>query len=448
MRRLVLPIIVILVALLLLWLPPREDDVPDEGPVDRPSPTAPGADASEPPTPVAVERPTAPPVAPPGGFAGLLYTDGGVPVRGLEVRLELESGDRVASVRSGADGRFVFAPETWSGAPAPRHLHINPERAAPDFDVQRVRIPAERSEDDYYVTARPVTARLDVPFEIRNAVPSAEGGGPIRLTLQSSGGQVHGRTIDPDESQFVFPKRAPGVYAIQAVQGNRAAALPPAALDPHRFPIVLVLERASALVGRVLTPDGQPAAGARVRLRYDATPGRRLDGQYVFIAARDESIHRNHEAVTDAEGVYRIEGLIPVRYAMSVLHGTGSLRREVAVPAAGEVLETPDLTLEADRGRLQIVIARPDDRAAIPAGLQVLVVGYGHRVRREIPVSGAPDEVLEQMLPPDDYAVVLVRSAVAGRGRARITRYRSPFVRAKVKAATTHRVRLVLRPDR
>jgi len=166
----------------------------------------------------------------------------------------------------------------------------------------------------------------------------------------------------------------------------------------------------------------------------------------VFIAAKDEKIHQNHEAVTDAAGAFRIEGLIPVRFAMSVLHGSGSLRRELVVPKAGEVIETPDLTLEPDFGRVRVVIDRPDDRPGIPEGTEILLVGYGHRVRQTVPHPADPDEKIELLVPPDVYAVVLVRSESVGSGRGRLTRYMSQFAKVEVKARGNHRVTLTVRP--
>jgi len=173
-------------------------------------------------------------------------------------------------------------------------------------------------------------------------------------------------------------------------------------------------------------------------------PRRRLDGHYVFIAAKDESIHTNHEAVTDSEGTFRIEGLVPVRFEMNVHHATGTLHRELVVPATGEVIETPDLVLESGLGRLRVVIGRPEDRPELPAGAHILLVGYRHRVRTKVIPLGDPYEKIVEPLPPDLYAVVLVREK-AVKGGGRFSAYLSQFALVEVTADATGRVTLIPR---
>jgi len=111
----------------------------------------------------------------------------------------------------------------------------------------------------------------------------------------------------------------------------------------------LALRTASALSGRVTGPDGRPVEGARVEARVR----RRRGG--------------GAEAVTDAEGAFRLDGLAEGLYRVTAEREGFVTARQDDVPVAegrgGEV----ELALEA-AGRLEGLLRTPEG-AVLPGGL-------------------------------------------------------------------------------
>ncbi len=181
---------------------------------------------------------------------------------------------------SGADGWFTEHTDADGG------FHFAPRWAAVDI---RVSSPSWEWEDRLVRSVAPGTHGLVIAFErsqwLQVAVVDAAGeevrngrvvglpeSGPTRdplprceSPLDASG---HARIRRPD-SPLRLRVEAPGY---------RARIVGPIDPAPVPEPLTVSLEAVPALIGRVLRPDGEPAAGARVSLHRDATSGVRAPG--------------------------------------------------------------------------------------------------------------------------------------------------------------------------
>ncbi len=164
------------------------------------------------------------------------------------------------------------------------------------------------------------------PASLEGAVLDAVTGAPVakvRLVLAAADGNwEHNRQAVTDSSgRFRFENLRPGRYRLRASKnryvrfsygerrpGGRGAILtlrPGARLDDP----VLKLTPAAVVAGRVLDEDGEPVAYARVNvLRY-----RYVDGEKRLMAV-------NRGASTNDLGEYRLFGLAPGRYYVSVTY--------------------------------------------------------------------------------------------------------------------------------
>jgi hypothetical protein len=105
---------------------------------------------------------------------------------------------------------------------------------------------------------------------------------------------------------------------------------------------VVTLRPWAGVTGRVLRPDGTPAAGARISLQVaDAEPDE---------AIRQKLHQRRRPVQTDRDGRFRLEGLFP-GYGVTVFafepgHRSGtSFQPRVHTPAAGELKDLGDARL-------------------------------------------------------------------------------------------------------
>jgi hypothetical protein len=185
-------------------------------------------------------------------------------------------------------------------------------------------------------------------------------------------------TSTGDDGAFAFAEVAPGSVVLEAwaeglLPGEPAEVKVPADAVPPE--VVLVLGRGASLDGRVSTVDGEPIAGARIRLG----------------TARGES---------DAEGRYRLAGVSLGRGLLVVRHAAYRPKARGIDVEAGE--NHVDVTLEAGlsvSGRVVDEEGRPRPAAAVvlrnrePRGLQAFraVTGADGRFRLLAVVDGRFD---------------------------------------------------------
>jgi hypothetical protein len=130
--------------------------------------------------------------------------------------------------------------------------------------------------------------------------------------------------------------------AVQVVRGDEAS------------PLQVRLRPLSSLTGRVLAADGRPRAGLRVSavLTRTGEDADRLPVQLLFAAGRWVA-ELEPKATTDADGKFRLDGLLPgLKYTLAVSEGEAAddkalLRREdVSPPAAGRKEDLGDMVLK------------------------------------------------------------------------------------------------------
>jgi protocatechuate 3,4-dioxygenase beta subunit len=239
---------------------------------------------------------------------GLVVDRGGQPVSGAEVyagkdlrrlRFATDAGvpiDRKPEATTGADGRFVlpdlrrgerldlevraagYRPGSAAGVPAP---NTRPVRIVLDRGV-RV---AGRVVD---AGGRPVAG---AELELRSERPGGERG-----IIRHVGGAT-ARTAADADGRFVFDGIPPGgatldawAAGFQPAQG-RDLRLPPEGVDG----LEVELDRGAVIAGRVRTSAGDPVEDARV-------------------------VCGSAAAVSDADGLYRLEGIPTGRRKVQLLH--------------------------------------------------------------------------------------------------------------------------------
>jgi hypothetical protein len=154
------------------------------------------------------------------------------------------------------------------------------------------------------------------------------------------------RGLDPRGSRLVVlfsPEKKLG--KVRVVRGDEAG------------PLQVRLEPLSSLTGRVLDADGRPRAGLTVRavLSRGGEDGARLPTQLLFRIGTWAKLEGR--AATDAEGKFRLDGLLPGLKYTVVVSEDGSadpdrlvLRREGVAPAgAGRNQDLGDLRSKKGR---------------------------------------------------------------------------------------------------
>jgi RNA polymerase sigma factor (sigma-70 family) len=155
------------------------------------------------------------------------------------------------------------------------------------------------------------------------------------------------RGLDPHGSRLVVvfsPEKKLG--KVRVVRGDEAGLLE------------FRLEPLSSLTGRVLDADGRPRAGLTMRadLSRDGKDGARLPNQLLFNVAIWGK-HLELKAVTDAEGKFCLDGLLPgLKYTLVVSQdgsddseGVVFQRDGVAPAKAGRIRDLGDLRSKKDR---------------------------------------------------------------------------------------------------
>jgi hypothetical protein len=286
-----------------------------------------------------------------GWLTGTVVVPPGCDVAGdeLDLRPDVNGGvdtQRLAAIgvgreaRIGADGRFEF-----TGVP-PRGTWIVAgalENAAAVFE-DGVVLGAGEHVDLRVEAAVGATVSGTVVDESGAPVPSA------KVTAQTRGarGEALGalRDVECDASgAFVLTHLSAGPIDLVATKRGLLEArhaVPGGVADGQRVEgVVLTLTRGGELPGRVVFPDGAPAAGAKVTAGMDLS---QLGGAGAF----DIASTRGGTATTDADGRFVLTGLSKSAFALTARldiedakpgHPTGAWRavRKSVTLDAGEV---------------------------------------------------------------------------------------------------------------
>jgi protocatechuate 3,4-dioxygenase beta subunit len=126
--------------------------------------------------------------------------------------------------------------------------------------------------------------------------------------------------VTDDRGEFVLRGLVPSRYRLWARKGREAGRHPEALAvhDAEALSLVVSLERRPSVSGRVLSEAGQPVAGAELWFSWE-----------------EGTAAQEPQAVTDREGHYRIEGVLPGTYELrAVAPGFAPGRARIAVAEA------------------------------------------------------------------------------------------------------------------
>lgn len=226
---------------------------------------------------------------------------------------------------TGLDGRFrlndlprgvAFDFQVRRDGFAPANL---PGVTAPTAEPLRIELrPARR------LTGRVLDAD-GAPLAGATVLPIDTGAGLGEISL-SLGGMDGGRGGTDTEGFFTVSDLTPGVSSfVVRASGYRPALLRnvPIPEDRDAGPVEVTLEKGATLTGRVLDGRGAPLAGAMVSVQADA------NGSFQVGGWEDVFLRIGLPAVTDAEGGYRIEGLVHGGHIASASTSEG---RQVSQP--------------------------------------------------------------------------------------------------------------------
>lgn len=301
----------------------------------------------------------------------------GEPVAGATVHLEEAAG----SARSASSATTDRSGEARVAAPegaACRAWAEHPDHSpSPETQV------AARAGAELVLALRPATA-----LEVQVTDPA---GAPLAARLVEARRHRQGeatpsavqRAAADGQGRASFSGLAPGAWRVGLAEASPAErrALqehnPGAASDGfvalslaagERGALRLVVPRLVALAGRV-SAEGAPLAGAVLRLYADRRDA--LDAEAGFTARSELS------ARTDGRGEFRIEGLVPGRYAGTAAHADLAMPQHFAV----------EVTDVGSRMDLDLPVLVVEGRVTFPDGAPAA----GVRVRAARPADGEPE---------------------------------------------------------
>ena len=217
---------------------------------------------------------------PAGRIAGRVVDPDGAPVAGAEVRASLDGSGR-----------------SWS-FPAP---------PCPPSDFARTKTDARGSFDLTDLAPGPVSLWVMAEGHPKEVLTVEAGGSTRELTVAlRPGAVVAGRILDPkgrpvagakvsDDDHPSTVSRADGTYRLEGIgmgarnidvsHPNHAFLSKTVRIEPgeNRFDVSLSRVTGRLIRGRVLDPDGEPAAGARVLSNGKVAAATAADGSFAFV---------------------------------------------------------------------------------------------------------------------------------------------------------------------
>ncbi len=255
---------------------------------------------------------------------------------------------------------------------------------------------------------------------ISGVVVAAETGRPLRFVrVMATAGELAdgGRVTSTDENgRFELTELPAGSYSLSASKvgyitvnfGQRRplrSGKPIALRDGQRVGgIDFRLPRGSAITGRVIDQDGEPLVRATVR----ALRARTMQGE--------SRVEPGASAQTDDRGQFRIYGLAPGNYYVSVMANTGDLRRAVmggggnrtiVLETAGDQDEEDNLTYAPTyypgvatlADAMQVTVPLAQDVAGIDFALQIVTAA--HVTGNVLGSNGAVGGAIVMLIPDD-----------------------------------------------
>ena len=304
-------------------------------------------------------------LAPGATLEGIVTSKSGGPVEGAEVLVMPSDFQEAALRRIRGDG----APDAVSDAAGRFALRDLDGTARVELMVRRGGYNTANLPGISPAGPRPLEVALAPASRVAGVVldpdrkPLAGADVTALIERRAGGGMVAmigryvTRTTSDAEGRFAFEDVAPGkvelTFAAPGMQQKKIAATE-VVEGKDLDGLEVVMERGAWIVGRVLGPDGAPAAGADVRPAGDDGTAARV---FPRIATK-----------SDAEGLYRLDNLAPgERDVEAAKEGTRRAVRHVALRAGENAL---DLQLGAG---LAIEGAVVDEGGAPAPGAEVAV---------------------------------------------------------------------------
>jgi RNA polymerase sigma factor (sigma-70 family) len=210
-------------------------------------------------------------------------------------------------------------------------------------------VPIDPSEDN------PKSLKQDIGLEpartLKGSVVGPDGkplAGAHVAGLSGVTRLLFGRTDRLDTDSFTVggldPKRPRPVVFVQA---EKKLAKVQRVCGDESEPLTVRLEPLSAVAGRFLDADGKPLAGLKVTaaLSFDEADNKDLPRELLLEYPAWSKVV-NRETTTDAEGRFRIEGLVPgMHYQLTAKDGGGAMpySGKLAPPEAGKTKDLGDL---------------------------------------------------------------------------------------------------------